>query len=139
MLSFTQCTQSVSLGKCSTIVSNRSNRLNFNIERCSNICLPLALIPTDVDYYVFFLAYVVRQLSFVKSVFPKVINSCIPKTCNTIQTSISLWKEYLETVIENNEWLCSSESNYYYCLSLDGLKSIISMNPYEHLQSGKQE
>ena len=23
-------------------------------------------------------------------------------TCNTIQKSISLWKEYLETVIENN-------------------------------------
>ena len=27
-------------------------------------------------------------------------------TCNTIQTSISLWKDYLETMIENNEWLC---------------------------------
>ena len=58
-------------------------------------------------------------------------------TYNTIQTSISLWKEYLETMIENNEWLCSSESNSYYWLSLDGLKSIISMNPYEHLQSEK--
>ena len=23
-------------------------------------------------------------------------------TCNTIQTSISLWKEYLETMIDNN-------------------------------------
>ena len=56
-------------------------------------------------------------------------------TCNTIQTSISLWKEYLETMIENNECLCSSESNFYYWLSLDGLKSIISMNPYEHLLS----
>ena len=31
-------------------------------------------------------------------------------TCNTIQTSISIWKEYLEIMIENNEWLCSSES-----------------------------
>ena len=30
-------------------------------------------------------------------------------TCNKIQTSISLRKEYLETVIENNERLCSSE------------------------------
>ena len=58
-------------------------------------------------------------------------------TCNTIQTSISLWKEYLETMIENNEWLCSSESNSYYWLSLDGLKSIISINPYEHLLSEK--
>ena len=29
-------------------------------------------------------------------------------TCNNIQTSISLWKEYFETMIENNEWLCSS-------------------------------
>ena len=40
-------------------------------------------------------------------------------------------------MIENNEWLCSRESNSYYWLSLDGLKSIISMNPYEHLQSEK--
>ena len=56
-------------------------------------------------------------------------------TCNNIQTSISLWKEYLETVIENNERLCSSETNYYYWLSFDGLKSIISMNPVEHLES----
>ena len=40
-------------------------------------------------------------------------------------------------MIENNEWLCSSESNSYYWLSLDGLKSIISMNPYEHLLSEK--
>ena len=38
--------------------------------------------------------------------------------CNTIQTSISLWKEYLETKIENNEWLCSSESNYYFFVEL---------------------
>ena len=43
----------------------------------------------------------------------------------------------METIIENNEWLCSSELNSYYWLSLDGLKSIISMNPYENLQSGK--
>ena len=28
---------------------------------------------------------------------------------NKIQTSISLWTEYLETTIENNERLCSSE------------------------------
>ena len=58
-------------------------------------------------------------------------------TCNTIQKSISLWKEYLETMIENNEWLCASESNSYYWLSLDGLKSIISVNPYENLLSEK--
>ena len=30
-------------------------------------------------------------------------------TFNTIQKIISLWKEYLETMIENKEWLCSSE------------------------------
>ena len=48
-----------------------------------------------------------------------------------------LWKEYLETTIEKNEWLCASESNSYYWLSLDWLKSIISMNPYEHLLSEK--
>ena len=58
-------------------------------------------------------------------------------TCNTIQSSISLWEEYLETMIENNEWLCSSESNSYYWLSLDGIRYIISMNPYEHLQPEK--
>ena len=56
-------------------------------------------------------------------------------TCNTIQTSISLRKEYLETTIENNEWLCSIETNSYYWLSFDGLKFIISINPYEHLES----
>ena len=43
-------------------------------------------------------------------------------TCNTIQTSISLWKKCLNTVIENNESLCSSETNSYYWLSFDGLK-----------------
>ena len=29
----------------------------------------------------------------------------------TIQTSIFLCNDYLETMLENNEWLCSSESN----------------------------
>ena len=52
------------------------------------------------------------------------------RTCNTIQSSISLWKEYLDTMIEKNQRLCESS---YYWLSLDRLKSIISMNPYEHL------
>ena len=61
----------------------------------------------------------------------------IEKTCNTIKSSILLWKEYLETMMENNQWLCESESNSYNWLSLDGLKSIISMNPYEHLLSEK--
>ena len=57
--------------------------------------------------------------------------------CNKIQTSISLWKEYLETVIENNERFFSSEKKSYYWLSFDGIKSIISMNPVEHLESEK--
>ena len=57
--------------------------------------------------------------------------------CNNIQTSISLWKEDLEIVIENNESLCSIETNFYYWLSFDGIKSIISMNPIEHLESEK--
>ena len=60
-------------------------------------------------------------------------------TYKTIQKSILLWKDYLKTMIEKNELLCASESNYYYWLILDGLKSIISMNPYEHLLSEKQE
>ena len=43
----------------------------------------------------------------------------------------------METVIENNEKLCSIETNSYYWLSFDGLKSIISMNPVEHLELEK--
>ena len=58
----------------------------------------------------------------------------IERTCNTIQSSISLWKEYLENIMEKNQWLCESS---YYWLSLDGLKSIISINPHEHLLSEK--
>ena len=52
-----------------------------------------------------------------------------------IQSSISLWKEYLETMMENNRWLCESESDSHNWLSLDGIKSIISMNPYEYFLS----
>ena len=37
--------------------------------------------------------------------------------------------------MENNQWLCESESDLYHWLSLDGLKSIISMKPYEHILS----
>ena len=37
-------------------------------------------------------------------------------------------------MIEKNQWLCESS---YYWLILNGLKSIISMNPYEHLLSEK--
>ena len=33
--------------------------------------------------------------------------------------------------------MCSSETNYYYWLRFYGLKSIISMNPVEHLESKK--
>ena len=44
----------------------------------------------------------------------KVETRMIEITYNTIQTSSSFWKYYLETVIENNERLCSSETNYYY-------------------------
>ena len=33
---------------------------------------------------------------------------------------------------ENNQWSDEIESNTHHWLSLDGLKSIISMNPYEH-------
>ena len=49
--------------------------------------------------------------------------------CNKIQTGISLWKEDFETVIENNESLCSGEKKSYYWLSFDGLKFIISNEP----------
>ena len=66
LLSFTQYTQSVSLGKCITIVSNRFTRLSFNIVRLSNSRLPLVLRPMDVDSYVVCLAYLVRQLSLIK-------------------------------------------------------------------------
>ena len=40
-------------------------------------------------------------------------------------------------MIENNEILCSSETNSYFWLDFDGLKSIISMNPVKHLESEK--
>ena len=78
MLSFTKYTLSVSLGKCSTIVFNRFTRLSFNIVRCSSSRLPLALRPTDVDSYIVCLEYVVRPLSLIKSILPKVVYSCIP-------------------------------------------------------------
>ena len=78
MLSFTKYTQSVSFGKCSTIVSNSFNILSFNILRCSNIRLPSELRPTDVGSYIVSLAYIVRPLSLTKSVFPKVVYSFIP-------------------------------------------------------------
>ena len=84
VLSFTQYTQSISLGKCSTIVSNRFTRLSFIIMRGSNIRLPSALRPTGGYSYVVCLAYVVRQLSSIKSDLPKVVNSCFPTT----------WTEY---------------------------------------------
>ena len=57
--------------------------------------------------------------------------------CNNIQTSISLWREYLEIVIKNSENVCSDETNSYCWLSFYGLKNIISMNPNDHLESGK--
>ena len=59
----------------------------------------------------------------------------IERTCNTIQSSISLCKEYLEVISENNQWSDEIESGSHHWLSLDGLKSIISMNPYEHFLS----
>ena len=39
--------------------------------------------------------------------------------CNKNQTNISAGKEYLETVIENNETSCSSEKKSYYCFYQD--------------------
>ena len=57
--------------------------------------------------------------------------------CNNIRTSISLQNQYLEIVIENIERLCSSETNSYYWLIFDELKSIISMNPVKHLELEK--
>ena len=68
VLSFTQYTQSVLLGKFSTIVYNRFTRLSFNIVRYSNIRLPSELRPTDADSYVVYLAYVVRQLYLIKTI-----------------------------------------------------------------------
>ena len=82
MLSFTQYTQSVSLGKCSTIVYNRFTRLSFNIMRGSNSRLPSALRPTGGDSYEVCLVYVVLQLSLFKLDLPKVVNSCFPTNTN---------------------------------------------------------
>ena len=55
-------------------------------------------------------------------------------TCNNIQTSISLWKEDLETVIQKNKQMVQVK-NVYYWLSYDGLKKIIPNNPYDRLES----
>ena len=33
----------------------------------------------------------------------------IERTCKTIQSSISLWKEYLVTMMEKNQWLFESD------------------------------
>ena len=43
--------------------------------------------------------------------------------------------EDLENAIETNKHNFSSEKNSYYWFIYDGLKNIISMNPYDHLQS----
>ena len=43
--------------------------------------------------------------------------------------------ENLEEIFENNKWLDQYSSNTYHWLILDGLISIISMNPYKHLLS----
>ena len=45
----------------------------------------------------------------------------IERTCNTIQSSISLWKEYLEDIVGNNQWSDEIESDSHHWLSLDGL------------------
>ena len=71
MLIFTKYTLSVSLGKFTTIFSNRFTKLSFNIVSCSNIRLLYALRLTDVVYYIVCITYVVRPLSLIKSVFPK--------------------------------------------------------------------
>ena len=71
LLSFTKYTLSVSLGKCSTIVSNRFTRLSFNIVRCSNSRLPSALWSTDVGSYIVCLTYVILPSSVSKSVLPQ--------------------------------------------------------------------
>ena len=41
----------------------------------------------------------------------------------------------LKTIIEHTEKTCSSEEDSYYWLSYYGLKKIVSMNPYDHLES----
>ena len=75
----------------------------------------------------------IKERIAVFGAFKKVVGTN-EMICNQIQTSISLWKDYLETVIENNERLFSIETNYYYWLRFDGIKSIISMNPVENLE-----
>ena len=56
----------------------------------------------------------VRTYSFITGMsktknMEHILAQLIEKTCNMIQSSISLWKEYLETMMENNQWLCESE------------------------------
>ena len=42
-------------------------------------------------------------------------------------------------MIGNNENVCWSEKNSHYWLSFGGLKNIIAMNPYDHLESEKNK
>ena len=117
LLSFTQYTQFVSLGKCSTIVSNRFTRLSFIILRCSNSRLPSALRPRDVDSYVVCLAYVVRKLSLIKMVLPKVVNSCFPTHSCGLANLILKVHNFLEELVKRLtlQWLCEKICHHILC------------------------
>ena len=54
---------------------------------------------------------------------------------NKIQTSISLRKEDLENVVENNGKTLLNENNSYFLLSYDGHKKFIPTKYYDHLES----
>ena len=46
-----------------------------------------------------------------------------------------MWEDELENVTENNEKTLFKWKKTYYWLSYDGLSKIISMNPYDSLES----
>ena len=55
----------------------------------------------DVDSYIVCLAYVVRLLSLIKSIIPKVVNSCIPTLMNiTFHEDIKFHKEEVNILEE---------------------------------------
>ena len=137
MLSFTKYTLSVSIGKCRTIVSNRFTRLSFNIVRCSNSRLLSALRPTDVDYYTVCLAYIVRPLSLIKSIFPKVVYSCIPTQltqsnpfCTSIISSNQITRAHSDNIIIKNSHLSQIRTSVGWGKCHDEFIIATSLYPY---------
>ena len=85
--------------------------------RCSNSRLQSALGPTDVDSYIVCLAYVVRPLSLIKSVLPKLVNSCIPThSCGLADLILKVHNFFAELIeFLTLQWLCEIVCHHVSC------------------------